>query len=244
MASVQPNCQQESKTGNRTLRRQTLPQRPPNERRALAALKELRGEVVPTIDSVWLVQRTRQLLGDPAQPPRAVADLAQWEQTRLELQTVVSSIKWRRPAGFGLNSVSDYDLAMPHLQAFSDLESLSLKHPKVHDRHLTYLRGFTKTLRRLRLYHSSVTDDGLSELADFKELTDLDLGYAVVSDRGLIHLKDLNKLQDLSLIATAVTDDRRNRSCADRSMNTISSLSFCSPGSLVGSADIRKRSPE
>ena len=53
---------------------------------------------------------------------------------------------------------------------------------------------------------ASVTDQGLKELEDLKNLTALDLGHTQVTDAGLKELKDLTLLNLLSLEATNVTD--------------------------------------
>ena len=52
-----------------------------------------------------------------------------------------------------------------------------------------------------------VTDAGLKELKDLKQLTSLNLDNTKVTDAGLKELKDLKQLTSLNLYATKVTDD-------------------------------------
>jgi len=52
-----------------------------------------------------------------------------------------------------------------------------------------------------------VTDAGLKELKDLKQLASLDLAHTGVTDAGLKELKDLKQLTSLYLGGTKVTDD-------------------------------------
>src|SRR5687768_11468193 len=55
------------------------------------------------------------------------------------------------------------------------------------------------------LFDTQVTDAGLKELADLKQLTSLYLGQcSLVTDAGLKELKDLKQLTSLNLFATNV----------------------------------------
>ena len=59
----------------------------------------------------------------------------------------------------------------------------------------------------VNLAGTGVTDAGLKELKDLKQLTTLYLNMTGVTDAGLKELKDLKQLTSLILTATKVTDD-------------------------------------
>ena len=60
----------------------------------------------------------------------------------------------------------------------------------------------------VNLAGTNVTDAGLKELKDFKQLTSLDVSWSKqVTDAGLKELKDLKQLTRLNLADTKVTDD-------------------------------------
>jgi internalin A len=59
---------------------------------------------------------------------------------------------------------------------------------------------------KLDLVYAQVTDAGLAELREFKNLESLELAGTKVTDAGLAELKQLPRLQTLSLWGTAVTD--------------------------------------
>jgi internalin A len=52
-----------------------------------------------------------------------------------------------------------------------------------------------------------VTDTGLKELKEFKQLTLLDLGHTLVTDAGMKELKEFKHLAYLKLADTLVTDE-------------------------------------
>src|SRR5205807_667167 len=62
-----------------------------------------------------------------------------------------------------------------------------------------------KPVIAVNLTGTQVTDAGLKELKDLKQLTTLDLTDAVVTDAGLEELKHLKQLTTLNLNATPVT---------------------------------------
>ena len=64
-----------------------------------------------------------------------------------------------------------------------------------------------KQLTTLGLDSTQVTDAGLKELTHLKQLTLLDLNHTKVTDAGLKELKDLKQLTRLNLADTKVTDD-------------------------------------
>ena len=63
-----------------------------------------------------------------------------------------------------------------------------------------------KPVIAVNLAGTLVTDAGLKELKDFKQLTSLDLRDTQVTDAGLKELKDLKQLTTLILDRTKVTD--------------------------------------
>src|SRR5437870_2879959 len=76
---------------------------------------------------------------------------------------------------------------------------------KVTDAGLKELKQ-VKQLTDLNLDDTPVTDAGLKELKHFKQLTALDLKATPVTDAGLKELKDLKQLTSLWLGGTPVTD--------------------------------------
>src|SRR5271170_1713675 len=58
----------------------------------------------------------------------------------------------------------------------------------------------------LDLYGTQVTDAGLKDLKELKNLTLLNLGFTQVTDAGLKDLKELKNLTSLNLQDTKVTD--------------------------------------
>ena len=65
-----------------------------------------------------------------------------------------------------------------------------------------------KPVTGVSLFTTAVTDAGLKELKDLKQLTTLDLDGTKVTDAGLKELKDLKQLTSLNLMNTEqVTDD-------------------------------------
>jgi hypothetical protein len=126
-------------------------------------------------------------------------------------------------------SASDWDLA--HLEAFPELEQLSLiamsnitSHGMVHLRHCKKLRilqlehmrriddaalehvALLPQLRELRLWMTSVGDAGLGKIPHLVELQVLDLGFTKVTDDGVGHLGNCVKLKEVVLVGTRVSD--------------------------------------
>ena len=64
-----------------------------------------------------------------------------------------------------------------------------------------------KPVIEVNLGDTKVTDAGLKELKDLKQLTTLNLKFTGVTDAGLKELKDLKQLTTLYLGGTKVTDD-------------------------------------
>ena len=58
---------------------------------------------------------------------------------------------------------------------------------------------------------SSVTDAGLKELKDLKQLRSIDLCHTKVTDEGLKELKELNQLRGLLLRDTKITEAHEPR---------------------------------
>lgn len=76
---------------------------------------------------------------------------------------------------------------------------------EVKDEHLTPLAN-TPLLWSLNLRGTAITNAGLKNLADAKNLTRLHLEQTKVDDAGLAHLQKLEGLEYLNLYGTAVTD--------------------------------------
>jgi Leucine-rich repeat (LRR) protein len=96
------------------------------------------------------------------------------------------------------------DKCLKDLAALTELEYLNLKDTKVGDATLTALKGLTK-LRALKI-GSGITDAGLANLKDFKQLQQLDLQGDRFTDAGLAHLKNLTELRRLELMGEKFSD--------------------------------------
>ena len=86
-----------------------------------------------------------------------------------------------------------------------DVLSLVLAVDNLTDAGLKELKEF-KNLTTLNLNNTKVTDAGLKELKDLKNLTTLSLYSTQVTDAGLKELKELKTLSSLNLASTKVTD--------------------------------------
>ena len=88
----------------------------------------------------------------------------------------------------------------------AEVQALGLNSDKgVTDAGLKELKEF-KNLEYLFLSGTGVTDAGLKELKDFKSLHTLDLSSTPVTDAGLRELKDCKELRTLYLRETKVTE--------------------------------------
>ena len=79
-----------------------------------------------------------------------------------------------------------------------------------------------KTLQRLELGNTSVTDKGLPELKNLVNLQWLDLSLTTLTDAGLIELIDLNNLQVLGLASTRITEQGGRRGVHAGALSTAS----------------------
>jgi Leucine-rich repeat (LRR) protein len=93
----------------------------------------------------------------------------------------------------------------PRPTGAEDVLRLFLNMTPVSDAGLKELADF-KNLQYLSLGSTRVTDAGLKELAGFKNLEYLDLSATRVTDAGLKELAGLKKLRDLRLVGTGVTN--------------------------------------
>ena len=66
--------------------------------------------------------------------------------------------------------------------------------------------GLIRLQQELAVFHTRVTDNGLTQLRGLHDLQRLTLGGDAISDRGLAELKGLRQLKELSLFGTRVTD--------------------------------------
>jgi serine/threonine-protein kinase len=100
-----------------------------------------------------------------------------------------------------LQGAGDDDLR--RLASYSELKILDLRDTAVTDEGLPHLRGLP--LRELTLPRR-VTDAGLVNIRDMKELRTLRLAPARANGGGLVHLYKLDNLESLALTGTAVDD--------------------------------------
>lgn len=98
--------------------------------------------------------------------------------------------------------------ALEHLQSFPDLETLRCIDSRVDDTFVKQLDKFSR-LRVLGIFNASITDAGISALANSKvggELRQLLLGRTKITDLGLKSIAKLPRLYLLELSGTKVTD--------------------------------------
>ena len=98
---------------------------------------------------------------------------------------------------------TDYDLR--NLDAFPELEGLSVFSPDVTNAGLEHLKRFTR-LQELDLECTGITDAAMEHLGGLNQLQDLDLRGARVTDAGLERLNGLKQLRHLRIFDTVVTD--------------------------------------
>lgn len=86
------------------------------------------------------------------------------------------------------------------------LRKLLLDRSSVTDAGLAHLDKL-ENLQILSLFGTNVTDEGLGSLSGFANLRHLDLSLTQVTDEGLEHLKSLKQLTTLILVGTRVTPE-------------------------------------
>ena len=91
-------------------------------------------------------------------------------------------------------------------QGYKTLDQQYKQFLDVTDADLAYLRQ-TPTAKKLALGHTQVSDQGLTALADHKELEWIDLTYTQTSDRGVQHLQNSLGMKHLVLEKTFITDN-------------------------------------
>lgn len=72
------------------------------------------------------------------------------------------------------------------------------------DDDLLLLKPFAKSLQKLDVQHTEVTDAGLQTIAELTELEELNLSGTAIDGEGLQHLVSLDKLRSLNLRETAI----------------------------------------
>ena len=109
---------------------------------------------------------------------------------------------------FWLQSSIEGD-ALADLEHVPLLTELRLQANFLQDRDLQHIAGHTR-LRHLTLEANGggvYTDDGLAVLANFPELSFLNLSHCRhITDRGLVHVRGLTHLRTLRLTGTSITD--------------------------------------
>jgi Leucine-rich repeat (LRR) protein len=94
----------------------------------------------------------------------------------------------------------------PNFRPFAHLESLDLSDaPLFDDAGMTTLEGL-KSLHRLYLRNTPITDEGLKHLSALTALQELDLYGTGVTDRGIGSLRNLVAMRKLNLLGAEVTD--------------------------------------
>ncbi len=97
------------------------------------------------------------------------------------------------------------DSVIPLLASFKQLEMLTLQGKGITGDGLAELPS--RKLESLDLFHTSVPDSALPQLADIPKLKSLDLTGSLVTDAGMPCLLSLTKLEYLRLDRTTLTDE-------------------------------------
>ncbi len=74
------------------------------------------------------------------------------------------------------------------------------------DKDLLLLDGLQSALLWLDLPRTSVTDQGLASLANYRQIQKINLSSTGIGDEGLRHLSSMTQMRSLNLYGTAVTD--------------------------------------
>jgi hypothetical protein len=93
------------------------------------------------------------------------------------------------------------------LDVFGEVRELELRGHAVGDAGCEWIAGL-KNLRVLNLHACGITDEGLKQLAQLKQLERLDVGYSHgrITDAGTAALTTLRNLQDLNIYNSGITD--------------------------------------
>ena len=96
---------------------------------------------------------------------------------------------------------------LPIIVDFRNLHVLWLTQTQVSAEELRQLAVVQPDLKSLGLEMCFVTDDGLREISQLDDLTELRISGAEITDAGLLHLQGLQNLEVLSLVSTEITNE-------------------------------------
>ena len=85
-------------------------------------------------------------------------------------------------------------------------DQIRLDHTPVTDDDLKHLVGLEDKLRRINLSHTNISDQGLAQIAEMKQLEQLRLASPQITDGGVAVLQGLAQLKHLHLIDVPLTD--------------------------------------
>jgi Leucine-rich repeat (LRR) protein len=103
----------------------------------------------------------------------------------------------------GLTNADDKVLA--EVKAFKSLERLSLAGTQITDAGMEHIKGLSR-LQVLGMPGTKITDKGLAALKGLKEMRILHVNNTKITDVGLAHLHGLSKLEGINLLNTSVSD--------------------------------------
>lgn len=104
-----------------------------------------------------------------------------------------------------LTLVNIDDATLAHLAGLTGLRQLALySSPEFKGEGLAHLSRLT-ALEALLLGHSGLMDNGLKYIASIRSLRRLDLSYTQITDAGLVHLRDLASLEKLTAYGVNIT---------------------------------------
>ena len=109
-------------------------------------------------------------------------------------------------SGLFLSGTQWTDQLIQNLLPLRSLEDLGLRGAKVTSAGLAHLSGFPN-LEKIRLYLTSVDDDGMIDLGRMSKLRLVDVASTQITDAGLGHLMELPNLEQLDVSSTTVSKE-------------------------------------
>jgi hypothetical protein len=92
-----------------------------------------------------------------------------------------------------------------HLATLTNLEDLSISEQNINNQTLVYLKDLP--LKSLSIYDSSISDDGLNNIAAIHSLKKLRIVKCNIGDKGVNKLSNLKELEEIDLTYTQISDE-------------------------------------
>lgn len=136
-------------------------------------------------------------------PQLTELDISMTEATK-ECITILRDKKRKSLRSLAIIAMPLDEPALVKLSEFEALQSLSIGDASITDKSLKSIAGMR--LKRLAVYSSQITANGLKDLPVKGGLTDLCLFGCPIGDEGVANLKELKSLNTIDLRCTAISD--------------------------------------